>query len=221
MKIKATIVTLVGSAISANAAFLVTGTDLALGDGSGITYTVTGDVGTETGDGAGNDFRTSTDAGGSFTITFTGGTVDLSIFNSEINQAVNFDGVAPGEGYNAQIVADSGTWSYSAGDLDLTNGNNGGANVVSGLGSSTFTIGNARIFTDNNGDNVANSGAPFSQSDWGTFSISGVSSITYNFSNVTNFEGFRIDAVAAVPEPSSTALLGLGGLAMILRRRRA
>lgn len=211
-------VALVGSAISANAAYILTGTDVALGDGSGITYTVTGDLSNP----SGNDLRFSTNTGGSFTITFTGGAVNLSIFNSEVNQAVNFDGTV---GNSAEVIANAGTWSYSAGDLDLTNSNgagaNAGVNVVGGLGTNTFTIGNARKFADNNGDNVAGSGAPYSESDWGTFSINGVSSITYTYSDTTNFDGFRIDAVAAVPEPSSTALLGLSGLALILRRRRA
>ena len=32
--------------------------------------------------------------------------------------------------------------------------------------------------------------------------------------------GFRVASISAVPEPSSTALLGLGGLAVLLRRRR-
>ncbi len=40
----------------------------------------------------------------------------------------------------------------------------------------------------------------------------------------TNAQGagatFQVGLVAAVPEPSSTALLGLGGLALMIRRRR-
>ena len=35
-----------------------------------------------------------------------------------------------------------------------------------------------------------------------------------------NFDSITVSDTAAVPEPSSTALLGLGGLALILRRRR-
>jgi len=34
------------------------------------------------------------------------------------------------------------------------------------------------------------------------------------------FDNARLNSVSAVPEPSSTALLGLGGLALILRRRK-
>ncbi|WP_411827794.1 PEP-CTERM sorting domain-containing protein [Luteolibacter sp. AS25] len=186
---------------------------------TGITYAFSGDVATQAG-GAGQDLLTTTNTGGSFTVTFTGGAVDLTIYNTEINQAVNFDGQNPAEGYNAQVVADAGTWSYTAGLIDLTNGNAAGANAVAGLGTSTFTIGNARIFADDaaNGIDVANSGAPPSEIDWGSFQISGVSSITYSFSDVTNFEGIRIDAI--VPEPSSAALIALGGIAFLGRRRR-
>jgi len=58
----------------------------------------------------------------------------------------------------------------------------------------------------------------------------GVTSATFTFANfdTTDFEGKTnrwdnisiVGDVVAVPEPSSTALLGLGGLALILRRRK-
>ncbi len=45
---------------------------------------------------------------------------------------------------------------------------------------------------------------------------------TYNGSGGarSQFTGVVVDGVVAIPEPSSTALIGLGGLALILRRRR-
>lgn len=49
-----------------------------------------------------------------------------------------------------------------------------------------------------------------------SFSITHVSGGTWQ---VDNFD-FTVDVTAVVPEPSSTALLGLGGLALILRRRK-
>ena len=61
-----------------------------LGD-TGITYTIAGDVATQP-DGAGQDFRLTTNTGGSFTISFSE-PVDLTLFNSENNLGtVNFDG---------------------------------------------------------------------------------------------------------------------------------
>lgn len=43
--------------------------------------------------------------------------------------------------------------------------------------------------------------------------------IVYNEKTNTN-ERFTSNAVETIPEPSSTALLGLGALAMLTRRRR-
>ncbi|MGJ8656554.1 MAG: PEP-CTERM sorting domain-containing protein [Akkermansiaceae bacterium] len=51
----------------------------------------------------------------------------------------------------------------------------------------------------------------------------GVQSITWNITNSNTpsiAAEFDVFGVATVPEPSSTALLGLGGLGLILRRRR-
>jgi len=44
--------------------------------------------------------------------------------------------------------------------------------------------------------------------------------IAADWETETRHIGFRVASVATVPEPSSTALLGLGGLALILRRKR-
>lgn len=43
---------------------------------------------------------------------------------------------------------------------------------------------------------------------------------TFGTANVFAFGGITVAEVSAVPEPSSAALLGLGGLALILRRRK-
>lgn len=41
-----------------------------------------------------------------------------------------------------------------------------------------------------------------------------------NVSGQTRIDNVRLDYVSAVPEPSSSALLGLGGIALILRRKK-
>ena len=162
-------------------------------ENTGISYTIAGDVATQPA-GSGQDLRLTTNSGGSFTISFSE-PGDLTLFNSENDSGtVNSDGNITGT--NVRLTADGGDWSYVGGELDLTNGNNSGANVLNGLGTSEVTIGNARtVFQDNNGDNVADSGAPRSDADWGTFSISGITELTYTFSDQTNFEAFRINAV--------------------------
>ena len=54
----------------------------------------------------------------------------------------SFDGDITGT--NVELETDAGSWAYVGGELDLTNGNNGGANVVGGLGTNTVSVGNAR-----------------------------------------------------------------------------
>ena len=54
----------------------------------------------------------------------------------------SFDGDIAGT--NVELETDAGSWAYVGGELDLTNGNNGGANVVGGLGTNTVSVGNAR-----------------------------------------------------------------------------
>ena len=191
---------------------------------SGITYSVTSLAGSlSTPNGAG-DIQTSVD-GGSFEIDFSA-PVDIEIFNSLQNQGNNFDGQAAPP--NWTITTDAGVWSYTSGtSYDLTSGA-GGQNVVGGLGGNNLTVGNARIFTPS-APGIASSGAPLSSTDWGTFAIQGISNLTWTYPNDTNFEGFRIDAVAAavavadetaVPEPSSLGLLGFVCLLGLARRRR-
>ena len=180
-----------------------------------IGYTFTGNVATEAGDGAGEDLRFTSNSGGTFTITFTA-PVDITIFNTEIFQGNNFDGQTggPSADVSAMTVAGSTGWSYAPGTLDLTP-------VVGGLGSNNFTIGNARIFEGEPGAAAPPSNAPRSESDWGTFAIEGITSLTYAFSDAANFDGFRIAAVeSTVPEPSAFGLLGLAALGLGLRRRR-
>ena len=153
-------------------------------ENTSISYTIVGDVATQPA-GLGQDLRLTTNSGGSFTVSFSD-PVDLTLFNSENDSGtVNFDGNI--NGTNIRLTSDSGNWSYVGGDLDLTNGNNGGENIVNGLGTNEATIGNARtVFQDNNGDNVADSGAPRSDADWGTFSISGITELTFTFTDQTN-----------------------------------
>lgn len=214
---------------TANAAFIHVGTDLALGDGSGITYTIAGDIATNPQDNGGlDDLRYTSADGGSFTITFSSA-VDLTTLNTEINQGVNFDST-PVAVDSMSVTADSGVWAYTAGtlldltsspsDQDLGTGGDGDArNALLGLGTSTLSVESTRGMLDGAGGSIA-SGAPASQEDWGELSISGVTSITWTYSDETNYDGFRMDAVAAIPEPATLGMVAaFGGGIMFIRRR--
>jgi len=79
---------------------------------------------------------------------------------------------------------------------------------------------------------LTTSNNPGSPSDWATYSVTGIAPAgttevrtTIIFEGATDVGGLqagRVDNVSlvAVPEPSSTALLGLGSLALLFRRRR-
>ncbi|BDS06864.1 hypothetical protein NT6N_19040 [Oceaniferula spumae] len=74
----------------------------------------------------------------------------------------------------------------------------------------------------NNGQSVAVSGSVvFSSSDVPAFPINGtVNARWWDNTGSGGAAQSNIVSVAVVPEPSTTALLGLGGLALILRRRK-
>jgi len=65
------------------------------------------------------------------------------------------------------------------------------------------------------------SGAPNANEDWGSFSITGVQTLTWTIPDGSNREAFKFSAdAAAVPEPSRSVLLGLGFLLLMARRNR-
>lgn len=130
---------------------------------------------------------------------------------------ITISGLQPNKGYDVYVYFNRGTATYSGlNATDGTNNNtyygfdNGSSYATNGyLLSSDDNIGdgwttaNVFLFEDYTGstldlDNPANPGAP---GEWKTY-----------------VQGIQI--VMTVPEPSSTALLGLGGLALALRRRR-
>ena len=82
-------------------------------ENTGISYTIVGDVATQPA-GSVQNLRLTTNAGGSFTVSFSE-PVNLTLFNSENNgSTVNFDGDVV---TNVTLTADGGDWSYVGGDL--------------------------------------------------------------------------------------------------------
>ena len=172
----------------------------------------------------GTDFTPGTETANG--VTFTN--VD-SLLNSNNNTVLFFDGSDTGDaGYNAILNR-----------LDFGNGDGfpdppveltlGGGNLVIGQEyliqvwySDTRASGRNMQFGDGAGNYVSltssTSGAEFAI---GTFTADGVNqTLALRSSNLTNVH-FNAYQIRMLPEPSSSALLGLGGLAFALRRRRA
>ena len=93
---------------------------------------------------------------------------------------------------------------------------------------SSFTEYVGGTFTDTSNGGIGNDAAPNSQRAWTAapdFTTDGLGNFSITFRGQSSplvrsdIDGIAFDTVA-VPEPSTTALLGLGGLALILRRRK-
>jgi hypothetical protein len=197
MKMKTTIALscLALSAISAQAALVHAG-------GSVTEITATNDIWTP------SNISDGTNGNGSRFVTLTEGelpSVDyflagtIPVFEIDLGSSMSIDGVA--------------LWSY----FSEANGNSTSSFEVSFSDTSGVFAGTAYTFAPTN---VANS----IQQD---FSLGETATGQYvQLRLLDNFSGDRVGLselqfnAVAVPEPSSTALLGLGGLALILRRRK-
>ncbi len=135
-----------------------------------------------------------TNGAGGDTIVFTfSDAVDFSISNTIGTGANNF--LTTNTAISNTFVADAGIWSTAITNTD----------VVDTINGTTLTL------------NTQATGIQ-AEDVWGTATVSGATTITWTVPNSANLESFNF---TAVPEPSSTALLGLGGLALLARRRRA
>lgn len=113
-------------------------------------------------------------------------------------------------GFVSSTLATTGVWAVESGDV--------------------FDINGAALTGTNAGDGAA-ADLDFSYDIYVYQNLDSVATVALNGSNALVLDlttdaggGYRLQGlaleVAAVPEPSSTALLGLGGLALILRRRK-
>ncbi len=164
----------------------------------------------------GTDSSSFTLSGAANTVTFTfNQLVDFRVGGSVAGAAnVIFD-----DG-GSTFTANTGTWTYTAGTIDLethATGQNGGVTDFLFNGDSDpATITGSTLLINTSGQ-----GLDDASSDWGYAEILGVNSVTFSVSGTAATEAFHFYATeSTVPEPTSAALLGLGGLALLSRRKR-
>lgn len=128
--------------------------------------------------------------------------------NTETSRALDI-GLASGTTYEFALEGfDTGAVTDFTSSFDIRNTDTSVQRV-------TVTTGSATTFSDSNGDSwsvaLAFNKAHYGDVVSGANTGAGGGNITDNQATLT---------FTSIPEPSSTALLGLGGLALILRRRK-
>lgn len=173
--------------------------------------------------------------GNAGTHTINNGTVTINTLGADDNQVFNISNgstfTAGATTLNNSSALNISGATFSATDLTLNSYGAGGfVNLFDGgqLNISGSFTNNANFI---NFDSASTTGSVFIDNvdvatvqamvTAGDFGIAGAAETTLSsFSYTINGSGVDIVSSAAVPEPSSTALLGLGGLALILRRRK-
>ena len=159
----------------------------------------------------------STSDPGSQTVALTDNRLDTMVLNvfedSEFEFAAAptslsdvlfvFEVATPETGVKIQLIDSSNTRIGNEVDLVVTNTGESLNPESSAGGQNTWAI----------------NGGAYKISDFGITAgqLSSVDGFVYSTGGGTDF---MVAGIATVPEPSSTALIGLGGLALILRRRR-
>lgn len=186
---------------------VVTAGDLAEAAGATITGTISG--------GGGLSFL----ADGGVGVTDTAAAANL---DSEDSFTITLDTTVNSDGYDISELFSVAGWSTSSGGRA-----NQGYGVTFNLVGGGTTVIAAQTFEANN--SPTNYWTTVSLTDDSGLLATGVESIVFNgFDNANEsanpsivvYREFDVIGTATVPEPGSLALLGLGGLMMIKRRRR-
>ena len=158
------------------------------------------------------DLASST--GGHFHLLYGASTIDAT------GSALNLDATAA-DAFTSRFI-----FTDLSGSIKISFLMNAGEGAAESIWSASFNV-----------DGAIGAGGPASPLDYnvlfssfeldsgtGAFDLSDIDGITYEVDADLVSRDWQIDSLSmttiTVPEPSSTALLGLGGLALVLRRRR-
>lgn len=115
------------------------------------------------------------------------------------------------------------TYSFTSATVTLGNGGAATADFLGFSGAHFVSYGDGSRHTLGLDGGLAVEGDANATADVATFAFADTVAVGYGATSTDSFRmggtSFSIE-VTAVPEPSSTVLLGLGGLALILRRRK-
>lgn len=159
-----------------------------------------------------------------FTVSWVGGRNPADVAGPNYGGSSDLDAVSQqilwgtGAGSTQPVITIVGLSDSTQYNMTVFSGNNNAA-VDYTLDAQAGGTGGTNINQVIDSDAEWASGTPFTGSlTTGTGAGSDTITLTTSAGNATPW-GIGIEAVS-VPEPSSTALLGLGGLALILRRRK-
>ena len=170
--------------------------------------------------------------------TFEGNIVTSTVVESDWSRGVTGD---PAYGFIQHTTAgagvglsatETGSWTFSnlaAGQYDVAT-----TFAAKGASSVRHTVNGAEVFVDQSTQPTVSAGPSFTTNYKGqvpaaynfitidsvTVAEGGSITVTIDNSNVAGTIAMDSVGITAVPEPTTTALLGLGGIALILRRRR-
>ena len=170
---------------------------------------------------------TASGSGHAFTYTTTGGMVDLGTLggDSSIATGINSSGEVVGEADTASGLLHAFTYTTTGGMVDLgtLSGSNSEANGINDLGVVVGYAGNyAFVYSNGTLTNLntvtVNLPVGFSLTSAYAINLSG-----YIVGYGTNAAGLRhafLLTPIATPEPTSLAMLAVGGVALLIRRRK-